>query len=120
MTRKNQKARQAPDTWKSQEEEKRMTFLKSRLGAAAIGGALAATGGLLHAQETYQLDIQTAVPNSSLYFKLTEDFASRVETMSGGRIEVDVLPDGAEVAAFEILDAVDQGVVTAGYAWPHY
>ncbi|WP_034491567.1 TRAP transporter substrate-binding protein [Afifella pfennigii] len=87
------------------------------LGAAVVlGGAGAAAAQ----DKTYKMDIQTAVPNSSLYFQLTEDFAERVETMSGGRIEVSVLPDGAEVAAFEILDAVSNGVVTAGYAWPHY
>lgn len=82
--------------------------------------ALAAAGAMPALAQEYRMDIQTAVPNASLYFKLTEQFASDVEEMSGGRITVNVLPDGAEVAAFEILDAVSDGVVTAGYAWPHY
>ncbi len=96
-----------------------MTIRASAL-AAALPALLAGTAALHAQEETYELSIQTAVPNSSLYFQLTESFAERVERMSGGRIEVDVLPDGAEVAAFEILDAVDQGVITGGYAWPHY
>lgn len=84
-------------------------------------GAVTLMGGASHAQDAeYTMNIQTAVPNSSLYFKLNEDFANRVERMSAGRLEVDVLPAGAEVAAFEILDAVSDGVVEAGYAWPHY
>ncbi|MDN2567082.1 TRAP transporter substrate-binding protein [Aquibium sp. A9E412] len=90
---------------------------------ACAGAAVAALAqvGALHAQEeTHRMNIQTAVPTSSLYFGLVEDFAEKVETMSGGRIEVEVLPDGAEVAAFEILDAVSNCVVEAGYAWPHY
>ena len=72
--------------------------------------ALAAAGAMPALAQEYRMDIQTAVPNASLYFKLTEQFASDVEEMSGGRITVNVLPDGAEVAAFEILDAVSDGV----------
>ncbi len=89
--------------------------------AAATGLAIAGTG-TLHAQddETFEFSIQTAVPNSSIYFKLVEKFADRLERMSGGRLQARVLPDGAEVAAFDILDAVNDGVVMAGYAWPHY
>ena len=40
--------------------------------------------------------------------------------MSNGRIKIEVLPDGAIVPAFEILDAVDKGIVEGGYAWTHY
>lgn len=96
-----------------------MTIRTRRL-AASLPALLAGTLAVQAQEETYELSIQTAVPNSSLYFQLTESFGDRVERMSGGRIEVDVLPDGAEVAAFEILDAVDMGVIDAGYAWPHY
>lgn len=47
-------------------------------------------------------------------------FGDRVDKMSGGRIKMDMLPDGAVVNAFEILDAVDKGVVDGGFAWTHY
>jgi TRAP-type mannitol/chloroaromatic compound transport system substrate-binding protein len=40
--------------------------------------------------------------------------------MSNGRLKVEVLPDGAVVGAFGILDAVDKGVVDGGFAWTHY
>jgi TRAP-type mannitol/chloroaromatic compound transport system substrate-binding protein len=33
---------------------------------------------------------------------------------------MEILPDGAVVNAFEILDAVDKGVVDGGFAWTHY
>lgn len=95
-------------------------MLKTTTGVIGVAAALFA-GGAVHAQdETYTINIQTAVPNSSLYFQLTEDFAERVEAMSNGRVQMEVLPDGAEVSAFEILDAVSNGVIDAGYAWPHY
>jgi TRAP-type mannitol/chloroaromatic compound transport system substrate-binding protein len=68
----------------------------------------------------YTLKIQTAVPSASIYFKLIERMAERIETMSSKRLTIEVLPAGAVVGAFEILDAVDQGIVNGGMAWTHY
>lgn len=94
---------------------------KMALAVLALAASLVATAPL-HAQDdkTHRFSIQTAVPNSSLYFKLMETFAERIDTMSGGRLQAKVLPDGAEVKAFDILDAVSDGTVEAGMAWPHY
>jgi TRAP-type mannitol/chloroaromatic compound transport system substrate-binding protein len=64
--------------------------------------------------------VQTAVPTASIYFDLMKKFGERVDRMSNGRIKMEILPDGAVVNAFEILDAVDKGVVDAGFAWTHY
>ena len=85
---------------------------------ALLGAALAAASA--HAQQPVRLRMQTAVPNASIYFELLKKFGERIDRMSAGRIKVEVLPDGAVVPAFEILDAVDKGVVEAGYAWTHY
>lgn len=100
-----------------------MTRQLQRLAVAGLAAAslgLAGAGSVQAQEETYEFSIQTAVPNSSIYFGLVQDFADRLERMSGGRLKARVLPDGAEVQAFEILDAVSDGVVDAGYAWPHY
>lgn len=99
-----------------------------RRGQWLLAGALLAilTAGWLvadrqaAAQQTYRLRIQTAVPSSSMYFELLKNFGTRVEKMTGGRVKTEVLPDGAVVQAFEILDAVDKGIVEGGYAWTHY
>ena len=64
--------------------------------------------------------MQAAVPAASIYFELLQRYAERVDKMSGGRLKIEILPDGAIVSAFEILDAVDKGIVEAGYAWTHY
>src|SRR5690606_40180994 len=56
----------------------------------------------------------------SLYFKLLEQFAQQIDTMSNGRLKAEVLAAGAVVGPFEILDAVSNNVVTAGYVWPNY
>ncbi|MEJ2381585.1 MAG: hypothetical protein P8076_10470 [Gammaproteobacteria bacterium] len=71
-------------------------------------------------QKVYEFSIQTAVPSSSLYYHLLEKFAKQINTMSNGRLKADVLAAGAVVGPFQILDAVNNGVVKAGYAWGNY
>src|SRR5690349_2183600 len=83
------------------------------LAAMAIGLAASAS-----AQQKIRL--QSAVPSASIYFELLKRYADRVDKMSGGKLKIEVLPDGAIVPAFEILDAVDKGIVEGGYAWTHY
>lgn len=92
---------------------------RKALGGAAAA-ALAAASVPVQAQSVTRLKIQTAVPTASIYFDLMKRFGERVDKMSGGRLKMDMLPDGAVVNAFEILDAVDKGVVDGGFAWTHY
>ena len=76
----------------------------------------------VHAQQpqAFKMRIQAAVPAASIYFELLKKFGDRIDRMTAGRLKIEVLPDGAIVPAFEILDAVDKGVVEGGYAWTHY
>ncbi len=90
-----------------------------RLGKFIAVGALA-LGVTTSVWAQQKIRMQTAVPSASIYFELLKRYADRVDRMSGGKIKIEVLPDGAIVPAFEILDAVDKGVVEAGYAWTHY
>lgn len=83
-----------------------------------LGLALAWQAAPASAQQKIRL--QAAVPAASIYFELLQHYAERIDKMSGGRLKIEVLPDGAIVSAFEILDAVDNGIVEAGYAWTHY
>ena len=71
-------------------------------------------------QKVYKFSIQTVVPSSSLYFQLLERFVKQVDTMSSGRLKGEVLPAGAVVPPFQVLDAVSNNVVNAGYAWGNY
>ena len=72
------------------------------------------------AQTTAGLKMQTAVPTASIYFDLLKRFAERTDKMSNGRLKLEMLPDGAVVSAFEIMDAVEKGVADGGYAWTHH
>ncbi|HEX2542700.1 MAG TPA: TRAP transporter substrate-binding protein [Caldimonas sp.] len=98
-----------------------MTRLTRRVAiGAGAAAALAGTAQVVRAQAVTRLKVQTAVPTSSIYFDLMRRFGDRVDRMSNGRIKMEILPDGAVVNAFEIVDAVDKGVVDGGYAWAHY
>ena len=90
-----------------------------RLAAFAAAFMLSASAWA-QTQQTYKMRIQTAVPAASIYYELLKRFGDRVDKMSNGRVKTEVLPDGAVVSAFEILDAVDKGVVESGFAWTHY
>jgi TRAP-type mannitol/chloroaromatic compound transport system substrate-binding protein len=41
-----------------------------------------------------------------------------VDQMSGGRLKFDVFPVGAVVGFFEVLDAVNRGLLDGGLTWP--
>ncbi|MEM8977549.1 MAG: C4-dicarboxylate ABC transporter substrate-binding protein, partial [Pseudomonadota bacterium] len=64
--------------------------------------------------------IQTALPAASMYMDIIKEFASNVDTMSGGRLKTDVLPVGAVAGFFDVQDAVDKGLVEGGFTWPHF
>jgi TRAP-type mannitol/chloroaromatic compound transport system substrate-binding protein len=87
--------------------------------ALATGLTLGAAPALAQ-QQPVRIRVQTAVPSASIYFELLKKMGDRVDKMSNGRVKMEMLPDGAVVAAFEILDAVDKGIVEGGYAWTHY
>jgi len=86
--------------------------------AFALAGSLAAFGA--SAQQQFKMRLQTAVAASADEYKMLQKFVQRVDAMTGGRLKIDLLPDGAVVGAFEILDAVDKGLVESGFAWTHY
>ncbi|MFO1282843.1 MAG: hypothetical protein U1F51_10290 [Burkholderiales bacterium] len=99
----------------------RTGLARATLAAAAVVLACASgTLGAQTAQQPVRMRIQTAVPSASIYFELLKKMGDRIDRMSGGRVKMEMLPDGAIVPAFEILDAVDKGIVEGGYAWTHY
>lgn len=98
--------------------------MRSRWSKTLAGALFVATTMFsvtaVQAQAVKKLRVQTAVPTSSMYFELMKRWGDRIDKMSKGRLKVEILPDGAVVPAFEILDAVDKGIVEGGYAWTHY
>ena len=98
----------------------RRSFLKKSAlaGGAATGSMLAAPAVL--AQSPIVMKMQTSWPASDIWDEFAKDYARRVEEMSGGRLTIDVRPAGAVVAAFQVLDAVNDGVIDAAHSVPVY
>lgn len=72
------------------------------------------------APKTFNLKLQTAVPAGDPHIDLLQRFNKDLQRMSNGRIKFEILPVGAVVGRDELLDAVDKGVVDAGFAWTHF
>jgi len=51
---------------------------------------------------------------------MAREYTTRVEEMSGGRLTIDLLPAGAVVGAFQVMDAVHDGVIDAAHTVPVY
>ncbi len=83
------------------------TFLLCVAGLTLLAG---------HPAEAQQkLRFQSALPSSTLMFQNAKFWADKVKGMSGGRLEIEVLPAGSIVPAFEILDAVHKRVLDGGH-----
>jgi TRAP-type mannitol/chloroaromatic compound transport system substrate-binding protein len=98
----------------------RRSFLKkSALAGTAVTGAALAAPPVL-AQAPIVMKMQTSWPASDIWDEFAKDYAMRVDEMSGGRLKIEVLPAGAVVAAFQVLDAVNDGVIDAAHSVPVY
>ena len=96
-------------------------FLKSTGAGLAAGAAVAP--GLARAQAPAQAirwKLQSANPAGTPHMTLLNNFATRVDKMSNGRLKIEVLTSGAIVNPNEILDAVNKGVIDSGQWWTHY
>ena len=52
---------------------------------------------------------QSTWPSKDIFHEFALDFAKKVNDMTGGELKIEVLPAGAVVPAFGLLDAVSQG-----------
>ena len=102
---------------KSAQTVSRRLFLRTAaLGTAASG--LAAPAVL--AQSPIVMKMQTSWPASDIWMDFAREYVVRVEEMSGGRIKIDLLPAGAVVGAFQVLDAVNDGVIDSAHTVAAY
>ncbi len=95
-------------------QSSRRSFLKkAALGAA---GAAAVTAPTIHvAQAPVTLRFQSTWPTKDIFHEYALDYAKKVNEMTGGRLKIEVLPAGAVVKAFDLLDAVSKGTLDGGH-----
>ncbi len=98
-------------------EDKKLSR-RSFLSKAAAGTAGAAALGfpmISVAQSPITMRWQSTWPAKDIFHEYATDFANKVNGMSGGRLKIEVLPAGAVVKAFDLLDAVSKGTLDGGH-----
>ena len=82
-------------------------------GAAVAAGALSAP--MVSQAQTTSLRFQSTWPAKDIFHEYANDFAKKVNDMAGTRLKIEVLPAGAVVPAFQLLDAVSKGTLDGGH-----
>ena len=90
----------------------RRKFLK---GAALSGAAMVAAPNIAKAQGPISMRWQSTWPSKDIFHEYALDFAKKVNDMTGGDLRIEVLPAGAVVPAFGLLDAVSSGTLDGGH-----
>jgi len=88
-----------------------------------LAGAAAATAGaatlgfpmIAKAQGPISMRWQSTWPSKDIFHEYALDYAKKVNDMTGGDLRIEVLPAGAVVPAFGLLDAVSKGTLDGGH-----
>ena len=89
--------------------------LQAGVATASIFAAPAVIG-----QSPITVKMQTSWPASDVWQEFAQQYADRVQAMSGDRLKVDLLPAGAVVDAFQVVDACNDGIIDAAHSVPVY
>ena len=91
----------------------RRSFLRA---TTLVGGVvIGATPMVSVARSPITLRLQSTWPAKDIFHEYALDFAKKVNEMSGARLKVEVLPAGAVVKAFDLIDAVSKGTLDGGH-----
>jgi TRAP-type mannitol/chloroaromatic compound transport system substrate-binding protein len=92
----------------------RRKFLR---GAAAATTGVAALGFpmIVKAQGPISMRWQSTWPAKDIFHEYANDFAKKVNDMTGGELRIEVLPAGAVVPAFGMFEAVSKGTLDGGH-----
>jgi TRAP-type mannitol/chloroaromatic compound transport system substrate-binding protein len=94
----------------------RRKFLKaSALAAGAAGAGTLAAPNVVKAQGPISMRWQSTWPSKDIFHEYAVDYAKKVNDMTGGDLKIEVLPAGAVVPAFQLIDAVSKGVLDGGH-----
>jgi TRAP-type mannitol/chloroaromatic compound transport system substrate-binding protein len=88
----------------------RRNFLKVAAAASAV-----AAPNIVSAQGVINMRWQSTWPSKDIFHEFAQDYAKKVNDMTGGDLKIEVLPAGAVVPPFGLLDAVSKGTLDGGH-----
>src|SRR5438874_11806944 len=99
------------------EQAEAVSRRKCRAGAAAATAGAATLGfpTIVKAQGPISMRWQRTWPSKDIFHEFALDYAKKVNDMTGGDLKIEVLPAGAVVPAFGLLDAVSKGTLDGGH-----
>jgi TRAP-type mannitol/chloroaromatic compound transport system substrate-binding protein len=83
--------------------------------AAAGAATVVAAPSIAHAQGPTSMRFQSTWPAKDIFHEYALDYAKKVNDMTGGDLKIEVLPAGAVVPAFGLLEAVSKGTLDGGH-----
>jgi TRAP-type mannitol/chloroaromatic compound transport system substrate-binding protein len=83
--------------------------------AAAGAAATVAAPAAIAQTGPISMRWQSTWPSKDIFHEYALDYAKKVNDMTGGDLKIEVLPAGAVVPAFGLLDAVSKGVLDGGH-----
>ena len=69
----------------------------------------------MKAQSPVSFRFQSTWPSKDIFHEFAKDYAKKVNDMTGGDLKIEVLPAGAVVPAFGLLEAVSKGTLDGGH-----
>jgi TRAP-type mannitol/chloroaromatic compound transport system substrate-binding protein len=99
------------------QEQKRVSRRNILKAAVAAGGAAVVGFPMIARGQTGPIAMrwQSTWPQKDIFHEYALDFAKKVNDMTGGDLKIEVLPAGAVVPAFGLLDAVSKGTLDGGH-----
>ena len=92
-----------------------VTTRRKFLGTAGVATAAVAAPSVVMAQGPISMRFQSTWPSKDIFHEYALDYAKKVNDMTGGDLKIEVLPAGAVVPAFGLLDAVSKGTLDGGH-----
>jgi TRAP-type mannitol/chloroaromatic compound transport system substrate-binding protein len=90
------------------------------IGSLLLLVATLSVPGAAQAPARTQWKMQSSWPAADFHQVNPKGLVEKIAEMTGGRLQIDLQPAGAVVQAFEVLDAVNRGLLDAGHSWPGF
>jgi TRAP-type mannitol/chloroaromatic compound transport system substrate-binding protein len=98
------------------DKSKSVTSRRKFLSTAGVAAAAAvAAPSVVKAQGPVNMRWQSTWPSKDIFHEYALDYAKIVNDMTGGDLKIEVLPAGAVVPAFGVLEAVSKGTLDGAH-----